>query len=429
MVDCPVNKTAHQFGNEQFLIDSEGELSYSAFESLLTNSEAYDKAAFKEKTLFLVPVESGRQSLITLFATMRAGHVAVPVDKNLPAERLAFLNSLYHKQPAASCVADACLGIFTSGSTGRPKLVLHSWASLLCNAKASNQLIPLKKADRTLISLPLYHIGGFAQVVRAIVSGTTIVIGGRVESAEVLNSNNISHSSLVSTQLRRLVEQRPSLPQLKSLLVGGGPVDNTLICNAKNLGLPVMPTYGMTETASQLITEVIPGKQQLLGDAELKINQQGELCVRSCSLFLGYWEDGRLIKSRDAKGWFRTKDLARYEHSRWHITGRLDNQFVSGGKNIQPEEIEAHMEALVGIEKAVVVPVSHREFGKTAFALLKRSGELAIDSEFQSAIIEQLKSQLPGYLVPRYYAELPQASGVKIKREELIEYAERQKAP
>ena len=375
------------------------------------------------KSVVLLPVEKSLQSLLAFFAVMRAGNLVVPVDKNTPPTRFAYLQKSVQNTLTTEMGEHACLGVFTSGSTGEPKLALHSWQTLLANATAANTLIPLQPGDRTLLSLPLNHIGGIAQVLRALVSATTLVIGGRVEHVDVLASLRITHTSMVPTQLQRLLALKPKLPLLKSVLLGGGPISEELITEARKSGIPVMPTYGMTETASQVLTEISENQQVCVGDSELKLTDTGELCIRSASLFLGYWQNAQLLTARDTEGWFKTGDKAECQSGKWRICGRVDNQFVSGGKNIQPEEIERHLKTLPTIQQSVVVPVPDKKYGHVAFAFVQRFGALNIDSDFQHNTITALKKLLPGYLVPRHFAQLPEPQGMKIKRQPLIQRA------
>ncbi|SMF41487.1 O-succinylbenzoic acid--CoA ligase [Alteromonadaceae bacterium Bs31] len=443
MVDCPLAQAALRAPSRAFLIVADAtRTDLSRADRLNTNTTytfaqvdklvaarafALDGAGSLNKGIVLLPVEQSLQSMVAVFAHIRAGALVVPVDSQLPEERLQCLKALYHRKSVDQGALSACLGIFTSGSSGDPKLVLHSWETLQANAKASNQIIPLLEGDKTLLSLPLYHIGGFAQVLRAVLSATSLVLAGRVESPSVLLGQCITHTSMVSTQLQRLLTHAVRLPQLKSVLIGGGPIDKALIRAARQWGIPLMPSYGMSETASQVITEVELGKQRLLGDTELKLNTAGELCVRSSSLFLGYWGAKGFEPAGYRDGWFATGDLARFKDDQWQIIGRVDNQFISGGKNIQPEEIEKQLALLPGVKNAIVVPVPDAEFGTRPFAFISRQDGLDVDADFQQNIVAQLKKQVPGYLVPRLYAQLPDTRGIKIKRQPLIALAQRMK--
>lgn len=386
----------------------------------------------------LVEVQQNWISVAYILGIMSAGYVVIPVDANSPDARKDALQERFAiniRVPATPehmglMTTDfpllndlsACLGVLTSGSSGTPKLVMHNWRTLLNHAASCNELVSLTADDRTLLSLPLYHIGGFMQVLRCLNAGSTLVINGVVEDAENLVVNGITHASLVSTQLQRLVEKQQPLPALKALLLGGGPCSEGVLRAARDLQYPVWRTYGLTETASQLITENPAGQQFVMADNEIRLAEDGEVLVRGRHLFMGYWHDHRLETGRDEQGWFHTCDLAEHQGNRVVISGRRDNLFISGGRNIQPEEIESYLLRLDAILEAVVVPVPHPEFGRTAFAFVRlRTGDPS--PTFAEATIARLKMELPGYMVPRQFAALPELTSMKVQRRELAELA------
>ena len=451
----------------------------------------------KEVVPVFVSVSNTWQSIAALFAVMRIGCAAIPIDAHLPENRVIELQRTfavdyrvgvefieYWSQSLqddysqlktqqdikvlteVSCddlwrpCGEARLGIFTSGSSGSPKLVLHSHKSLLANASAANEFIPLQADDRTLLSLPLYHIGGFAQVLRSLLAQSTLVIAGRVESATVLSKFKITHTSMVATQLQRLLTCLDQALYLKAVLLGGGPVGEPLITLASDRGIPLYLTYGMTETASQLLTQrapfyiydnpdscphsevsssqltgglskacesVIPASknhQKIIGDTCITLTDDGELLVQGETLMLGYIHDHTFNSGRDEEGWYHTRDRAVKIGGEVKVIGRLDNQFVSGGKNIQPEEIEAKLQLLDSIIRAVVVPVPHPDFGWVPFAFLELSAGLQLDDDYIKDTVIELKNRLPGYLVPRHYAILPTVSKLKPQRKLLAVQAQ-----
>ncbi|WP_075184561.1 AMP-binding protein [Teredinibacter haidensis] len=436
MMACPVKSSAILKPDRIFIWQSTISITFAEFEQrVMIASEKLLSDGIQPGDRLLIPVEKNGKSLEKLFACIRIGAVAIPIDNHLPEQRISVLKKSFSTKVLNQASTDnrnsggasprcldndaAVLGIFTSGSSGTPKLVFHSFPSLLNNARASNRRIPLVYPDKTLLSLPLYHIGGLAQVFRALLSQTTLVVDGVVEDPYVLNQQAITHTSMVATQLQRLLACNAALPNLKAVLLGGGPCPKALIDLARGKNYPIWKTYGMTENASQLITESPSGEQEVLEGSEITLAESGELLVKGGSLFLGYWCDGKLDTARDSGGWFHSGDMAKYIGGKLIIDGRLDNQFISGGKNIQPEEVEQNLITLDIIETAIVVPVAHSEFGFTPFAFvgLKHSAEL--DDKAKESIIDELKGVLPGFLVPRYYAELPSFEGLKPKRQDL----------
>lgn len=244
--------------------------------------------------------------------------------------------------------------LFTSGSGGAPRLIEHTLSQHLASAKAVSTVLGLGLETAWELALPLHHIAGIAAVIR------TWSAGGRV----VLPGSPFTHTSLVPTQLRRRIDTWGS----GICLVGGAPIPPDL--SGRDF---IYTSYGMTEAASTIALNgrVLPGLSVEIID--------GEICV-----------SGEMV----AGGRVMTGDLGYFEDGLLHVTGRADHQFISGGENIQPEEIE---QALVqaGSLEAIVVPVPCEEFGARPFAFVK--------GEFDPDLLE---SKLERFKLPAQCEEL-----------------------
>ncbi|MFE8730207.1 2-succinylbenzoate-CoA ligase, partial [Aeromonas hydrophila] len=102
----------------------------------------------------------------------------------------------------------------------------------------------------------------------------------------------------------------------------------------------------------------IPGNAGVVGHPlpgrEVCIREQ-EICVRGATLFAGYYRDGTLELSLDGDGWFHTRDKGHFsENGELVVEGRLDNLFISGGENIQPETIEQRLVDHPAVAQALV---------------------------------------------------------------------------
>jgi len=224
----------------------------------------------------------------------------------------------------------------------------------------------------------------------------------------------ITHLSLVSTQLIRLLRQ-PELPtaftQVKAILLGGGPLPASALVEALRRGWPVCPSYGLTEMASQVCTAspTAPPNRRLhaglpLHYRQVRISDNGEIEVRGETLFLGYLEEGILQPHRTADGWFATGDLGTWSgDGDLLVTGRRDFMFISGGENIQPEEIERALCQQPEVLEAVVVPVTDAEFGERPVAFVRYRGEPVTPE----ALTKWLENILPRYKVPRTFLAWP----------------------
>ncbi|MFB6279165.1 MAG: o-succinylbenzoate--CoA ligase [Salinibacter sp.] len=359
----------------------------------------------------LLGAETGAEAVSPDQIVRREGGDGIPNPGEQPIQRRATL-------------------VYTSGSTGTPKGVLHSWANHLYSAKGSNANLPLRPGDRWLLSLPLYHVGGLAILVRCALAGAAVAVPGADASLSAsLEATGATHLSLVATQLRRLLEAREALPpRVRGVLLGGGPLPDALLRRGSARGWPLHTSYGSTEMASQ-ITTTPPGAPldalrtagRRLPHRRVRIDETGEILVSGRPLCVGVFEDDGLRDPR-ANGWFRTGDLGRIDaQGRLHVEGRTDRQFVSGGENIQPEEIETALERVEGIDRAVVVPVPDAEYGRRPVAFVRAQTE-GSPGDWRAS----LAATLPRFKHPDAVYELPATAvegSMKVDRDLLREWA------
>lgn len=330
----------------------------------------------------------------------------------------ASLNDIWHLQQPVSI-------IFTSGSTGSPKAVVHTLGNHYFNALGSNENIKMEPGGRWQLSLPLYHVSGMGIVFRTLLAGAAMVISEGLD-IPALRKNRVTHLSLVSTQFRRLLDDpvfEELGSQLDAILLGGGPLPQKLLNDGQELGLPLFVSYGLSEMTSQVATST-PNQADLstatvLPYRQVKISADDEILVRGETLFAGYLHEDGIDSARDRDGWFHTRDAGQLDENRLRVTGRLDNQFISGGENIQPEIIERALEQIPGIHQAVVVPVPEAEFGQRPFAFY--AGGTYVTTPFNA----ELSKILPTYMLPIGYAQLPVEiqQGIKPDRQKLVEVA------
>ena len=312
--------------------------------------------------------------------------------------------------------------VFTTGSTGAPKAALHTFGSHYYNALGSNANIALAPGDRWLHSLPLYHVGGLSIVFRCLLSGATVALPDpNAALGASIHRLHATHVSLVATQLRRLLSEAVHPPKLKAVLMGASAMPPALIDEAYNRGLPLHTSYGLTEMASQ-VTATPPNAPlgelhasgRILPHREVSVAEDAEILVRGDTLFAGYVEDDVVDPQLDEDGWFHTKDLGELSaDGSLRVKGRKDNMFVSGGENVQPEEIEAVLLRLPGVEEAAVVPVPDAEFGNRPVALVRftREGPPADPRE-------ALERILPRFKIPTAFYPWPSdaPAGMKVDR-------------
>lgn len=323
--------------------------------------------------------------------------------------------------------------LMTSGSSGQPKIVVHSAANHISSAAGSNMNIPLEKQDRWMLTLPLYHVGGLSILYRCARAGAAVVVPDPSTSLGAdLRMYSPTHISLVATQLQRIMDEPDgisALQGLRAILLGGSSIPRSLIDRALSNDLPIYLSYGSTEMASQVCTTNEQDREtgllhsgRILSGRDLIISYEGEILVKGPTLALGYYNDSEIVDLRDHNGWFHTGDLGYLEvGGALTVTGRMDNQFISGGENIQPEHIERALLTLPDIEEAIVIPQGDEDFGARPVAFLTTS---ATDLS-RETLNESLRRSLPGYMIPVAYYHLPmttQPSGIKLSRKDLLDH-------
>ena len=417
--ECPFSSWAKRAPTDIALLSEEGAWSYLECHELIEAiSLQLKKRGVKEgMSIGILPFSSPIVPLL-FFALFRLGAIASPLNRYNPREVILeqlrelsapFLiaqddvelegssiipfSSLQKREKVAKEVylkpCQRATYLWTSGTTNKPKIACHSLENHWTSALGSNAFFPIHQHDRYHLSLPLYHVSGIAILFRTFLNGATLSLLNR----------GITHTSMVPTMLYRLMKSDEPKRAIH-ILLGGSQIAPALYLEALSMGLKVYPTYGMTEMSSQITTHPSLPFFSLghpLPDRELKISPEGEILVRGKVLFQGYLQSsGELLLPLNEEGFFATSDRGSYHREKGlDLLGRNDRMFISGGENIQPEEIESHLLKLKGVIHARVKPKEDPEFGSRPVAYLEREKNLT-DDEIKC----YLKPLLPKYKIP-----------------------------
>jgi len=311
--------------------------------------------------------------------------------------------------------SDSLCILFTSGTTGEPKPVPLTAGNVYSSAVASAFRLGVDRGDRWLVSLSLHHMGGLAPVYRSALYGTTLVLregfdpGG---TADDIDTYDVTGISLVPTMLKRMLDRRGTLSDtLRVVLLGGAPAPDELIERCRGYSIPVYPTYGMTESASQIATATPRQTRGRLGtvgrplfgtdvtvvDEEgtpVERGESGEIVVDGPTVTPGYITgagkngeahegegaadgDGDAPKTvaldRSAFGPYglHTGDVGRIDDEGFlSVLNRLDDRIVTGGENVEPGEVVDVLREFPPIEDAAVVEIDDDMWGERVSALL-----------------------------------------------------------
>jgi O-succinylbenzoic acid--CoA ligase len=363
-----------------------------------------------------VAQDSSPQLLSLVFGAMDCGAEIVLQNTRLTgAERAAQLASI-DRDPAAGEPATI---LFTSGTTGAPRAARLALENHLASARAANEVLGIDARSRFVCALPLFHVGGLAIAFRCRLAGATLLLHERFDAQAVARDlcSGATHASLIAGTLARLLDACDRFPpSVRAVLIGGGPVPAALLERARRAGLPVLQTYGLTETASMATCER-PGEADgatagpPMPGLDLRI-EAGEIQVRGPQVMRGY------LGAPPLAGWLGTGDLGELDaRGRLIVHARRTDLIVSGGENIYPAEVEAALLTHPAVREAAVVPAPDERWGQVGVAYVATS---AAESELR----DFLRARIAKFKVPARFvvlAELPRNATGKVDRKRLRE--------
>jgi O-succinylbenzoic acid--CoA ligase len=356
-----------------------------------------------------IALAPGLDFAVALHACLLAGAVAVPVDLRDPAGA-----------PACDAIVDAPLScggpalvsaghelsasaliVRTSGTSGEPKEVPLTYGNFLWSAIGSAVALGSDPAERWLCTLPLVHVGGLSIVLRSAISATTAVLHERFETQAALAAlmdDGITLVSVVATTLARLLDAGlADPPSLRCALAGGGPVPAALLERAREAGVAVSQTYGLTEACSQVATQT-PGERGSdsgppLFCTRLTLARDGEILVA-----------GPTLSPAVAGGVLATGDLGELDaDGRLRVIGRRADTIITGGENVSPSEVEAVLERHPAVLEAGVYGVGDDRWGEAVHAVV-----VAREAVSEAELRAHCASLLAAFKVPKRIAFAPQ---------------------
>jgi len=290
---------------------------------------------------------------------------------------------------------------------------------LLFSAMGSSIRLGHNLDDRWYDCLPLHHIGGISILFRCAWLGTTVILDNNFDASrtnEWIDRGSATQLSLVPTMLEELLDERQERPfpaSLRFILLGGSPAAPALVARAKEINAPLSLTWGMTETASQVatcfpgLTPPWVGQGPPLPFARVE-NQAGALVVH------GPIAGKDPIQTPD-RGFVDVRGCV-------HVEGRADQVFISGGKNIDPHEIEQILEQHKDVQGACVIGVGDDRWGARPWAIFE--AEDGVDADLSEELRTWCRTTLSGYKVPDRFIQidaLPRSSIGKVLRARVAE--------
>ena len=364
-------------------------------------------------------------TVVTLLALLELRVPALLIHPRLTAvERDALLDEAARGGGVAP--ADAAAIIHTSGTTGAARGAVLTRSALLASAAASAANLGWNDDDCWLMCMPLARVGGLSILTRSLAARRRVALADGFDAAgfpALIERERATLASLVPTMLARVLDAHPGwIPpgRLRAVLVGGAAAPPRLLARAAERGLPIILTYGLTETCSQVVATPYAdrfapldrGAGRPLPGAMVRV-VDGRIEVRGPMLMAGYWNAPPLAPG----AWFDTGDLGAFDADGFlHLHARRADLIVTGGENVYPAEVEAELERCPGIAAAAVFGLPDETWGQTVAALLVADRAQPPDD---AALARWIEARLAPHKRPRQIAfvpRLPQTAAGKLDR-------------
>ncbi|GGC86562.1 AMP-binding protein [Chelatococcus reniformis] len=326
--------------------------------------------------------------------------------------------------------------IYTSGTTGPSKGVLISALQMYATFIPRGVLEP---EDRTLVTLPMFHVGGAGPIWSTLMRGGSFALTEAFRTSEfwsTIRRFGITHTILLGAMTPFLLKEPASAedrthPLTKVSMI---PLTDQHREFTARFGIEVYTGFNMTETSSPLHCGPDPASPGTCGqprdgiearvvdenDCEVGPGVVGELILRADMPFAlnhGYHKNPEATAKAWRNGWFHTGDaFRRDEEGSFYFVDRMKDAIRRRGENISSFEVEKEIVAYEDVRDAAVVAVPS-EFGEDeVMAILSPAPGRNIDLP---ALVEFLRPRLAHFMVPRYFRvidDLPRTPTEKVQK-------------
>ncbi len=320
--------------------------------------------------------------------------------------------------------ADGWLCVRTGGSSGGVKFARHDERTLTAAVHGFCAHFGLSRVNAVNV-LPPWHVSGLMAQVRCAATGGEHLAWAwsRLEAGDWPEIGGLAGDwviSLVPTQLQRLLAAPEAVAWLRKfriVFLGGGPTWVDLAETAAQAGLRLSLSYGLTETAAMVAAlrpgEFLAGARSCgpaLPHARITVAADGAVSIEGESVFRGYFPDARAGRE------FATEDLGRLdERGHLHLLGRRDAVIITGGKKVQPAEVEAALRASGEFIDVAVIGVPDAEWGEVVVACYLAGGHTPDPLRASAGLAPH---QRPKRFIP--IADWPRTAQGKLNRAALL---------
>jgi acyl-CoA synthetase (AMP-forming)/AMP-acid ligase II len=374
-------------------------------------------------------------------------HLSATPQQGAGSFMLTFPDALAHAaagRPGAAQADDIALVLHTSGTTSRPKIVPLAQRNVCASARNIRKTLSLSAADRGLSIMPLFHIHG-------LIAGTLAPLSAGGEICYTTGFNALKffswmdqvhptwytgvptmHQAILSRASKNVAVIKAN--PLRFIRSSSASLPPQVLHELETVfGAPVIESYGMTEAAHQMTSNLLPpGKRkpgsvgvaagpevQVIDDQGKPVpaGQTGEVAIRGENVTSGYENNPKANADAFTHGWFRTGDQGVMDAEGYlTITGRLKEIINRGGEKISPREVDEVLMDHPAVQQCVCFAVPHDKLGEdVAAAVVLREGAQATERELRDFVA----ARLADFKVPRkvlVLAEIPKGATGKIQR-------------
>lgn len=376
-----------------------------------------------------------------------ARHLQIPLLTHNAHERHVLQGTTNRKaiDDVPSDLNDIALILHTSGSTARPKMVPLLQRNLSASARNNIAALALTPGDRTLNVMPLFHIHGLmAGLFVPLAAGASVVCAPGWNAAEFYSWLDAFHPTYYSAvpTMHQLVLSRAhqfsriiARARLRFIRSASAALPLQVLQGLEQtFHVPVIETYGMTETTQQVTSNLLPPAVRKPGSAgravgtEIAIMAQdrtgllrpttlGEIVVRGANVMPGYLNNPAANAAAFTEGWFRTGDLGTLDEDGYlTVVGRRKEMINRGGEKIAPSEVEQVLLSHPVVAQAVVFGIPESTLGEqVGAAVVCKPGTTIAVPELQ----RHVTAQLALFKVPRrivFLDEIPKGVTGKLQR-------------
>ena len=272
------------------------------------------------------------------------------------------------------------LVVATSGSSRGSKKVGITAQALFASARASNEFLGAKFGQVWSLLLPLTHVAGINILVRSLELGTT-----PIDLRDTEEFPKADFTAIVPTQLFRAlngdVQLLEHLKSCQAVLVGGAALQEAIAQSAKDAGIKIVTTYGMTETCGGCVYDGTP-----IAGVEVK-TEEGIIKIKAPMIAYAYLNDEQGWKNSIDDGWFLTNDLGEFVDGKLTVIGRVDDIIISGGEKISLSAVESALSAKFPENEFAAFAIPDAEWGSALHIAI--GGKHSVSTHEISSHLEQ----------------------------------------